>query len=132
MKPSTPRQRLLRVSLVGGGLLLLLLGYGAFYNHTGHGIPCIIYRLTGMKCAGCGLTRAIAAVMRLDFSAAFAYNPIWLLYAVYFLWIGSGCAVTYLRTGETDSLPGKLWVHILFLSAVLLFGVLRNVRGTPV
>lgn len=126
MTPDTPKKRLLRIALIGGGLVLLLVGYGVFYNQTGHGFPCLIYQITGFQCAGCGLTRALAAVVRLDLSAAFAYNPIWPLYAVYFLWIGIAGAVTYIRRGIADSLPGKTWVHIVILSAVLAFGVLRN------
>ena len=42
-------------------------------------IPCPIKYLTGISCAGCGMTRALLSVLSLDFSAAFYYHPLWIL-----------------------------------------------------
>lgn len=126
MTADTPKKRLLRVALIGGGLLILLAGYGIFYNATGQGIPCILYRITGLQCAGCGLTRAFSAVMRLDLSASFAYNPLWPLFLGYLSWLGVAASLAYVRRGEAFCLPGKPWVHISVLSVVLAFGLLRN------
>ena len=33
--------------------------------------------LFGLSCPGCGMTRASLAAIRLDFSAAFYYHPLW-------------------------------------------------------
>lgn len=41
-------------------------------------IPCPIKYLTGISCAGCGMTRALLSVLSLDFSAAFYYHPLWI------------------------------------------------------
>jgi hypothetical protein len=46
------------------------------------GLPCPIKYLTGIACPGCGMTRALRAVVRLDFSAAFYYHPLWILLPV--------------------------------------------------
>lgn len=44
------------------------------------GIGCPIRWLTGISCPGCGITRAMLALLRLDFSAAFACHPLfWFL-----------------------------------------------------
>jgi hypothetical protein len=123
---TTPKQRLFRVVLQVSSLFLLLMGYGVYCTVTGDGIPCLIYQATGLQCAGCGLTRAFSAVMRLEFSAAFAYNPIWPLYVCYFSWLGVAGSVIYVRRGEAFRLPGKAWFHIGILSAVSVFGILRN------
>ena len=40
------------------------------------GIPCPIYLLTGISCPGCGMTRALFSLLRLDFYAAFYYHPL--------------------------------------------------------
>lgn len=41
------------------------------------GVGCPIKLLTGISCAGCGMTRALISAVRLDFSAAFEYHPLW-------------------------------------------------------
>ena len=44
------------------------------------GIGCPIKFLTGISCAGCGMTRAWMSVIRLDFIQAFHYHPLfWLV-----------------------------------------------------
>ncbi len=43
------------------------------------GITCPIRFLTGISCPGCGMTRAWLSALRLDFAAAFAYHPLWVL-----------------------------------------------------
>lgn len=35
---------------------------------------CIIKKITGLECFGCGMTRAVIAALRLDFKAAFSYH----------------------------------------------------------
>lgn len=43
------------------------------------GIGCPIKFVTGISCMGCGMTRAWAALLRLDFAAAFYYHPLFML-----------------------------------------------------
>ena len=126
MPANTPKQRLLRLAVLAGIVLLLIVGYGIFYNVTGYGFPCMIYQITGLQCAGCGLTRALAAVLQLDLVASFSYNPVWPLYVGYFAWIGVAGGLAYVRRGAEFHLPGKTWIHICILVAAIAFGVLRN------
>lgn len=57
-----------------------LLAIAAFYAAMQLvGITCPIRFLTGISCAGCGMTRAWLALLRLDFSSAFAYHPLFWL-----------------------------------------------------
>lgn len=42
-------------------------------------LPCPIKHLTGIPCAGCGMSRAIVSALTLDFSGAFEYHPLWIL-----------------------------------------------------
>lgn len=41
------------------------------------GIGCPIKFITGISCAGCGMTRAWAAVLKLHFADAFRFHPLW-------------------------------------------------------
>lgn len=43
------------------------------------GITCPIRFVTGISCAGCGMSRAWLSLLRLDFQAAFSYHPLFLL-----------------------------------------------------
>ncbi|MCR4891902.1 MAG: DUF2752 domain-containing protein [Lachnospiraceae bacterium] len=43
------------------------------------GIGCPIKFLTGVSCLACGMTRALRAVLRLDFASAFHYHPLWMV-----------------------------------------------------
>ena len=46
---------------------------------------CLISIITGFPCPGCGMTRAILAALHLDFSAAFAYHPLFFLMPFFLL-----------------------------------------------
>ena len=44
------------------------------------GITCPIKFITGISCAGCGMSRAWMAFLQLDIAKAFAYHPLfWLV-----------------------------------------------------
>ena len=57
---------LFAIGLLYGGMFLL-------------GITCPIKFLTGISCAGCGMTRAWLRVLHLDFQGAFHYHPLFFL-----------------------------------------------------
>lgn len=37
---------------------------------------CLIYHLTGVRCFGCGMSRAFCALLHLNFAEAWAFNPL--------------------------------------------------------
>lgn len=52
------------------------------------GIGCPIRWFTGIPCAGCGMTRAYAALLAGDIAKAFAYHPLfWTVPAVAGVWL---------------------------------------------
>lgn len=56
------------------GLFLLILAiYISFMTVTKIGCP--IRWLTGIPCPGCGMSRALFALLRLDFADAFSFHP---------------------------------------------------------
>lgn len=85
------------------------------------GIPCVFYKVTNLYCSGCGITRAIISLLKLDFYQAFRYNPLviillplLLIYNIY-IWIFNG----------KKKLPQCVWVVLLII--VILYGILRNI-----
>lgn len=52
------------------------------------GITCPIKFLTGISCAGCGMSRAFIAALRFDFVSAFYFHPLfWLVIPAILLFI---------------------------------------------
>jgi hypothetical protein len=54
-------------------LFFILVFYGILHLL---GIGCPIKFITGISCAGCGMIRAWYCVLKLDFSGAFYYHPL--------------------------------------------------------
>ncbi|MBO5004306.1 MAG: DUF2752 domain-containing protein [Clostridia bacterium] len=88
-------------------------------------IPCMLYKLTGIKCPGCGMTRSMHYLVNGDIKQAIWYNlmliPIIILviYALYRY-------MRYLLNNE--EIINKILENLLkvFLVAILFFGIARN------
>ncbi|HIY20662.1 MAG TPA: DUF2752 domain-containing protein [Candidatus Flavonifractor merdigallinarum] len=120
------RRRLLQTLAGWGAVLALGLAYALWGSVTGLWIPCPIHTLTGLDCPGCGVTRMCLALLRLDFSGAWAANPGLLLLSPLLLWLLLWQTVDYIRTGVCRT---TFWRSILGWSLVVLlvgYGVLRN------
>lgn len=85
------------------------------------GIPCIFHELTGFYCPGCGGSRAIASLFKLNFYQAFRYNPLIITLlpfaCIYFFY-------KYILNGKRN-LPN--FVFYILLIIIILFAILRNV-----
>ena len=62
---------------------------GVYIIMNAVGITCPIKYITGISCAGCGMTRAWLCFLRFDFATALSYHPLFLLVppAVVFLFL---------------------------------------------
>lgn len=111
-------------------LFLVIIVYGLSYLNIryGIGLVCMFNKITGLYCSGCGMTRAVFSMLRLDFYQAFRYNafsiilvPIIGLYIIgsMYSWIFSKTNFMYRK------IPEVIW--IIFIVALLLYGILRNV-----
>ena len=101
-----------------------------FFNPVEHGFfpPCLFHKLTGLNCPGCGATRALHALLHLDFATAVHDNALLvgalpLLAGVAALWVwrrwhGQGTRLVFPA--------GWLW---FFLGVTVLFAVVRNLRA---
>ena len=53
---------------------------GTLHGYGVNSITCPIKFITGISCAGCGMSRAWLAFLQLDMAKAFAYHPLfWLV-----------------------------------------------------
>lgn len=62
---------------IKGFVIILLTGicYAFFWSQTGIAIPCLFYKITGLYCAGCGISRMCLSILQAQFYQAFRWNP---------------------------------------------------------
>ena len=77
---------------------------------------CPFYVLTGYKCPGCGTLRAIHKMLHLQFSEAFAYNPL-LMFAIPFIALIS----------FSSKVARNHYVSRIVVALVLLYWIGRNI-----
>ena len=111
-------------------IALILTGIGALYalfiHFTGMGIPCPIYSITGLQCPGCGISRMVLALLHLDFSAAFHYNPVVLCLLPLLILTATRKIYLYIRYGRNKDRFCDVLIWIM-IAVLMLFGILRNI-----
>ena len=123
---SDVKKRLFKALTVAGALVLILAGYALFVNIAGFGLPCVFNKMYGIKCAGCGMSRAAAALLRFDIKTAFSYNLAWPLFLIYGIWSGIYIFIRYVVHGESPSLARPLWLNYTMLITIFIYGIVRN------
>ena len=118
--------RLYQVLKKGAVILAVGCAYCVWLALTGIGIPCVFHLVTGLKCPGCGVSRMLVALFRLDFRAAFEYNAVLLCMLPLLLALLTVSSVRYVKTGEQKMSRlenGTVWGMVILL---LIWGVIRN------
>lgn len=104
-----------------------------YFNPSAGGFfpVCPLFKLTGLACPGCGLTRAFHAVFHGDVLTALDFNAMLPLYAVFFGYIFFGMFLVAVR-GRGVTLK---FLHPAIIAAFLIvsftFAVLRNLPYYP-
>jgi hypothetical protein len=114
----------------GTVLCVAILGAGAvefFFNpyHRGFYPVCLFHKLTGLNCPGCGMTRALHALLRGDFLRALHDNALFVFTLASLASRGIWFAAKRIfhKPAGIFFEPKYLWA---FLIVALAFGVLRN------
>ncbi len=121
------RKRIRKVLQGAVGLIVFGGSYLIFFLTFGVGIPCIFYKLTGLQCPGCGMTRAAAALWKGNIAEAMDDNALCLtvlpalcLYLIYRV-------VRYINGGDDGFSVWEYILLILLLAVTAGYGVIRNV-----
>ena len=111
----------------------ILIGVGAAYaaviSWIGRGLYCPFWKLTGLMCPGCGVTRLCLALLRLDVAGAWKANAALLLALPVLAGLAARLAWAYVRTGRKTPSRGEerlIWGLVVYF---LVWGVLRNLPG---
>jgi len=98
------------------GILIIILFIT--YNFR---IPCIFHEITGLHCPGCGGSRAIVSLLKLDIYQAFRYNML-IVISIPFLIVHFVCKYIFKLKYKIPNVV----IYILIV-IVMIFGVLRNI-----
>lgn len=120
------RKRLLSVLARYGIILLIGLAYAVWIFLTDIKFPCIIKKVSGIDCPGCGATRMMLSLLKLDFKSAFYYNPFLLTTSPILLFCLAYGDINYIRTGnyKIGKLKYLLWIE---LALAIIFCIIRNI-----
>ena len=89
-------------------------------------IPCIFYKVTGLKCSGCGMTRALHYLLNGNIKKAIWYNLMIIPGGIVFLY-GFYRYLKYILNNEKIVNKPLEIILIIYLIALIVFMVVRNI-----
>lgn len=108
-------------------VLFLLAVFLLFLNSLGIRIPCIFYKIFGLKCPGCGTTRMCLSILRGDLAAAVYFNKVVPFLTIPLCLIFIRQSYIYIIHGNVRYSKIEKNFFILALIALLIYGVIRNI-----
>ena len=124
-------ERLRRVLFRGAVLLGAGGAYCVWLKLTGLGVPCVFNLLTGLKCPGCGVSRMLLALLRLDFAEAFRQTAVLLCLTPLFAALFISWLVRYIRTGDRALTRAENAAVIASSVLLAIWSVVRNLPLLP-
>jgi hypothetical protein len=123
-------RRILAALFIGGASMTFMLW--VFDPATSGAFPpCPIHYLTGWYCPGCGSLRAIHQLLHGNLYAAWAFNPLAVLFLPFVVY---GLAAEALKATNGRGLPQPFipggWIRALCV-VIVCYGVVRNLPVHP-
>ena len=109
-----------KIIFTGTIVFVLLVGYYFLNSKFGFGIPCLFHKITDFYCPGCGITRMLFSLLKLDFYQAFRYNP--LTFCLLFIYI---IYKIISLTKYKINIDPKIYYFLIII--VIIFGIVRNI-----
>ena len=122
------KKRLVKVIFIVVLLVLLAFVYRLIAMEYGFIVPCLFHEITGFYCPGCGITRMLFAILRLDFYQAFRYNALLFVALPFIGYCVFDYIIRFILNNENyfyRKISNRVWYFLLVI--VLLFGILRNI-----
>lgn len=118
-------KRFLKVILQISILFGCLFGYYFFHRYYHFSIPCLFYKVTGLQCPGCGITRCLFSLIEGNVVKAFYYNGLVSIFILPFILYEGIQYYRYISGKSTIKIPSIVWNVLLVI--VILFGIVRNI-----
>jgi hypothetical protein len=127
IKDTVPKDKTTALFIIG---VVVGIGIYVFFFNPLDGFfypPCWFHELTGLYCAGCGITRASHSLLNGEISKAIDYNVLLPLFLMVILfWIVKIGGIFFVSKTITITHKPK-WLYWLIVGVVALFFVLRNI-----
>lgn len=121
------KKRIIKVITVSASLIFAGCAYAFLNVYFGFSIPCMFNKITGLQCPGCGVSRMCISLLKLDFEAAFKYNPVIMcMLPIGFVMVINGIR-RYVLTGVNRISESENILMIVMIVVLLIFGIVRNI-----
>lgn len=126
----------MRFALLLGALCLLAIGAWTLFHYEvlpdSLKVHCIIYRVTGLYCPGCGASRACYAILHGDWSSAAGKNILLVVLLPFFGLYAAVRSVDWAITGvnRVDKHIPDICLYVV-LGIVIVYGIIRNIPVWP-
>ncbi len=101
--------------------------YYIFVRTSGYAVPCVINKITGIYCAGCGITRMFVALFQLDFTVAARNNLLALMLIIPVLIFAVNRGIKYVKYGALKFSRAEKICVIALIILLVIFTVIRNI-----
>ena len=119
--------RLKKVSVRIAVVILTGLLYFVITSILGYGIPCPIRLITGLQCPGCGVSRMLSSIIKLNFTDAFDYHPVLFTSLPFLAIIFSDILWQYIYYGKYQLRKWENVIMIAIIVCLVAFCIIRNV-----
>ena len=121
------KHRVRRLAFFLSAVLACGLAYAGLCTVLGFVLPCPFYTVTGLQCPGCGVNRMCLSLLRLDFGAAWQYNPGLLSLSPALAALAVLTAWQYVKTGTLAQTRSAHVLTVFCIVWLLVWGVWRNI-----
>ena len=88
-------------------------------------IPCIFHKITHFYCPGCGITRMILSILKLDLYQAFRYNPLLFIMMPFIITYEIIYYINWIQDKKI-TISKKIWYILLIIT--IIYTILRNIN----
>ena len=113
-------KKIIYITLLLSFIYLYLIKRFSFY------IPCIFHKITQMYCPGCGLTRMIISIFKLDIYQAFRYNPLLFIMMPFIITYEIIYYINWIQD-KNYIISKKIWYTLLIIT--IIYTILRNMKN---
>ena len=120
-------KRLFNILLLLFGISFVIIVTSGIINFT-----CVLKKLFGICCPGCGLTRSFKSILQLDFYSAFNYNILGIPLFIFGIITCIGLIIDTIKNDNKTitfilRILEKYYIFIIIL--VIIAMIINNIRG---